>query len=94
MGMLITHVDDLCWAVKPGYEMYMDQILKAFIVNKDKIKIGSFRFCGKEIEQFADFSIKVTCKHSTEIINPIRYTREGRKLTDLVTESETEQMRS
>eukprot|EP00973_Karenia_brevis_P073060 10146291-Karenia_brevis.AAC.1 len=58
MGMLITHVDYLCWAVKPGYEIYMDQILEALIVNKDKIKIGSFRFCGKEIEQFADFSIK------------------------------------
>eukprot|EP00973_Karenia_brevis_P038505 5311992-Karenia_brevis.AAC.1 len=72
----------------------MDQILKAFIVNKDKIKIGTFRFCGKEIEQFADFSIRVTCKHSTEVINPIRYQNEGRKLSELATKSESEQMRS
>eukprot|EP00973_Karenia_brevis_P069597 9677670-Karenia_brevis.AAC.1 len=72
----------------------MDQILKEFIVNRDKIKIGSFRLCGKEIEQFADFSIKVSCKHATETINPIRYNLNGRKLTDLATQSEIDQMRS
>eukprot|EP00973_Karenia_brevis_P010032 1357352-Karenia_brevis.AAC.1 len=45
----------------------MDKILKEFIVNHDKVKRGQFRFCGKEIEQFADLSIKVSCKHATEI---------------------------
>eukprot|EP00973_Karenia_brevis_P042835 5930047-Karenia_brevis.AAC.1 len=92
--MLITHVDDLCWAVKPGYEVYMDKIMKEFIANRDKVKIGQCRFCGKEIEQFADFSIRVTCKHATETINPIRYDFNGRKLTELATESEIGQMRS
>eukprot|EP00973_Karenia_brevis_P012588 1707640-Karenia_brevis.AAC.1 len=45
----------------------MDKILKEFIVNRDKIKIGQFPLCGKEIEQFADFSIRVTLATEAEI---------------------------
>ena len=33
-AMLITHVDDLCWAVKPGYEGCMTKILEKFVVEK------------------------------------------------------------
>ena len=29
-AMLITHVDDPCWAIKPGHEEHMTQILKEF----------------------------------------------------------------
>ena len=43
-AMLITHVDDLCWAIKPGYEQHMESILKEFVVNKDKVLSGKFRF--------------------------------------------------
>ena len=44
-AMLITHVDDLCWATKPGYEQQMDAILEKFVTHKrESLK---FRFCGK-----------------------------------------------
>ena len=33
-AMLITHVDDLCWAIKPGYEQHIESILKEFVVNR------------------------------------------------------------
>ena len=50
-AMLITHVDDLCWAIMPGYEQHIDKILEEFVVNDAKIQEGEFRFCGKEIKQ-------------------------------------------
>ena len=37
-AILLTHVDDLCWAVRPGSEEPIYKILKEFVVNKDKIK--------------------------------------------------------
>ena len=46
-AMLITHVDDLIWATKPGYAMHIRAILKEFEVNEDKMKKNEFRFCGK-----------------------------------------------
>ena len=41
-GMLITHVDDLCWAVKPGYEKPIKEILEKFVVKK--VEETKFRF--------------------------------------------------
>ena len=93
-AMLITHVDDLCWAIKPGHEEHMTQILKEFVVNDDKVQEGEFRFCGKEIKQFSDFSIMVSCKHATEAIGPIKFTMNGRTNSSKATESEIGQMRS
>ena len=91
-GLLVTHVDDLCWAVKPGYESNMKKILDTFSVRK--VEEGEFRFCGKEIKQLENFTIVVTCKDTTETINPVRYELNGRKLTDFATEAEQGQMRS
>ena len=93
-ALLITHVDDLCWAAQPEYEQCMDEILKEFVVNDAKIQEGEFRFCGKEIKQMEDFSIEVTCKHATETIGPIKYHQNGRKMAEAATESEIGQMRS
>jgi hypothetical protein len=75
-GILLTHVDDLRKAVKPGYEDRVDKIIKSFVVRK----VGSkFRFCGNEIEQDQEFTIRVTCEDTAETINPIGYTPGGRK---------------
>ena len=35
-AIMITHVDDLCWAVVPEYQHHVDNILKEFVVNSDK----------------------------------------------------------
>ena len=91
-AMLITHVDDLCWAVKPEFEENMDEILETFVVKK--VEQSKFRCCGKEIQQLENFSIKVTSKDSAEQIGPIKFATTGRKMTDLATDNEIAQMRS
>ena len=53
-GLMVTHVDDLCWCMKPEYEQYMDNILREFSVNNEKTSARKFRFCGKEIVQDDD----------------------------------------
>ena len=63
-GILITHVNDLCWTVKPEYEDRVDKILKSFAVRK--VEGGNFRFCGEEIEQDQEFTIRVTCKDTRD----------------------------
>ena len=94
-GMMVTHVDDLCWAIEPEYQHCIDAILTEFVVNDAKIEEDSFRFCGKEVVQDKAYNIIVTCVHSTEQITPIRYdTSRKRKMTDLATDSEIAQMRS
>ena len=37
-ALLVTHVDDLCWACKPEYEHHMNKILEAFVVNEKKVE--------------------------------------------------------
>ena len=91
-AMLITHVDDLCFAVKPDHEKWMLNILEEFVVKK--VEHTKFRFCGKEIEQLSDYSIKVTCKDSTEQIRKIKFGTKNRKMTDLAGDNEIAQMRS
>jgi hypothetical protein len=93
-ALMVTHVDDLCWAIKPGYEEWINNILNEFVVNEKKIETGNFRFCGKEIKQLEDFSIQVTCQDSTEQIGPVRYHPGGRKPDAPATEAEVGQMRS
>jgi hypothetical protein len=68
--------------------------LKAFVVNQDKIKEKNFRFCGKEIEQYDDFSVMITCKDATEGIGPIKYHQAGRQVDAYATEAEVAQLRS
>ena len=51
------------------------------------------RFCGKEVTQLEDFSIKVTAKDNTEKIKPINI-KKGNKLTDSITQEENTSLRS
>ena len=36
LGMMVTHVDDLMWAVFPEEKHHVDAILKDFVVNNEK----------------------------------------------------------
>ena len=91
-SMLITHVDDLCWATKPGYEHAIQKILDAFVVKK--VEETKFRFCGKDVEQLSDMSIKVTCEDAIEAVGTLNYELNKRKPEDKAGEAEIAQMRS
>lgn len=93
-AMLVTHGDDLPWAIEPKYEVHMNKILKAFVVNDDKAKSATFRYYGKTVEQLPDFPIRVTCEPATEGINGINYCSTGGEMDDLATVGEVGQMRS
>ena len=91
-GMLITHVDDLCWAMKPGYEEPIQKILDAFVV--EKVYETKFRFCGKDIDQLDDMSIRVTCEDAIEGVGVLKYDKNKRKPEDSAKEAEIGQMDS
>ena len=57
-------------------------------------KENSFRFCGREYEQFEDCSIKITCRDNTEKTLPITFTQGGRKDNERATPAEVSQLRS
>ena len=52
------------------------------------------RLRGKTVEQLADYPIRVTCKDAVETIESIKYSTDGRDMTDRATEAEVAQMRS
>ena len=91
-AVLLTHVDDMCWAAKEGWEEPITKILETFDVRK--VEQQNFRFCGKEIVQRDNFDIGISCKHATETIGPVRYHSTDRKLTDEASPAEIAQMRS
>jgi hypothetical protein len=90
-GLLGTHVDDMLWAVKPGYEEHAKKLLEAFDVGK--IEDTSFRFCGLEIEQDADGGITATARDNTSKIKPISFP-ENAPTTSPATQGEIDQLRS
>jgi len=90
--MLATHVDDICFACKPGYEHRVKEILDFFDIRKEEDT--EFRFCGREIKQDADGNISVTCKDTSEKITPVNFRVNGRKPTDKGTQGEIAQVRS
>ena len=90
-AILGTHVDDMLWAVTPGYELYVDKLLQAFDVGK--VENTSFRFCGLEVEQDADFSITATARDNTSKIKPVSYPEKA-PTTSAATPGEVEQLRS
>ena len=63
--MLATHVDDMLWATKPGYEDRVQQLLDRYTIKT--VELGTFRFCGREVIEHSDFSVSVKCKDTTEI---------------------------
>ena len=91
-SMLATHVDDILWATKPGYEDRVQQLLDRYTIKT--VESGTFRFCGREVTQHSDFSVSVKCKDTTEKIEPVRYDPKGRKQTDLARDHEIAQLRS
>ena len=72
--MLATHVDDLMYACKAGYEHIVQKILDRFEVRETQT--GNIRFCGREIIQDEQGNIRITCRDTTEKILPINSRRE------------------
>ena len=91
-SMLATHVDDMLWATKSGYEDRVQQLLVRYTTKT--VESGTFRFCGREVIQHSEFSVSVKCKDTTEKIEPVRYDPKGRKQTDLARDHEIVQLRS
>ena len=91
--MMGTHVDDILFACKPGYENFVRKLQEALQVEDSKVSEGNFRFCGREISQEDDGSITVTCKSTAEKIEPISY-RTGVRKTELANDAEKSQLRS
>ena len=46
--MMGTHVDDILFACKPGYENFVKKLQEAFQVEDSKVSEGNFRFCGRK----------------------------------------------
>ena len=89
LGMCGTHVDDSLYGVRGEAVDIMQKVLDGFGVQDTEQT--SFRYCGKEFVQFENFSIKVTCRDTTEKLHPIRYDH-MRKLTALATEQEKSEL--
>ena len=90
--MLATHVDDMLWATKSGYEDRVQQLSDRYTIKT--VESGTFRFCGREVIQHSDFSVSIKCKDTTEKIEPVRYDPKERKQTDLARDHEITQLRS
>ena len=90
---MASHVDDLIYGCKPGLEHIMKRVQKIFQVEYWKVSTGSFRFCGREIIQEEDFTIKATCKDTTEKLEKIKYRTQVKKDSS-VNEGEKAQLRS
>ena len=71
----------------------MQKIQEAFQVEDSNVSEGEFRFCGREIAQGEEGSIKITCKSTAEKIEPISY-RTGVRKTELANDAEKSQLRS
>jgi hypothetical protein len=91
VGMMTSNVDDLLFGVTGPAEKAMMKVLEGF--NVREAQEGQFRFCGKEIVQYDDYSIRVSAKDNTEKIRPIKIP-EKRKLTSECTPTEVTQVRS
>ena len=72
--MLGTIVDDTIYAIRDDHKWIIDAIGSELVFGK--IEERSFRFCGREIVQEEDFSIKVTCKQTTLKIGETNSTTE------------------
>ena len=91
LALVGTHVDDVIWAAMPEAEAVIRRVIEAFKCGEpDEC---NFRYCGKEVTQDSDFNIRVTCKATTDKLEPIR-ARAGRKNEDKLNEEEISQMKS
>ena len=88
-----THVDDLLWANEPEIDWVFDAIRKQVTFGSETE--GSCRWCGREITQLEDFTVKVTCKETTKKISPIPISASRAKQgTSEATPHEREQLES
>ena len=69
MVLLASHVDDILWACDPAAEHVIDDIKKE--LKFGALDEGSFRFCGVEIIQEKDATIKVTCTATSKKLEPV-----------------------
>ena len=91
-AMVATHVNDMLWATKPGYEDRIQQLLDHYTLKT--VESSTLRLCGRSVVQHPDFSISVRCKDTTEKIELVRNDPKGRKQTDLARDHEVAQLRS
>ena len=89
--LLGTHVDDILWANFPEVDHIIAGVLSKFQCGDPEM--NKFRYCGKEVVQYEDFSIVVTCRATTDKLKPIRV-ESGRKASDPLNDSEKTQMKS
>ena len=91
VSVMTSNVDDLLYGSLQGHEKAMKEILDTFSVRE--INDAPFKFCGKEVKQFDDMSIKVTAKENIEKIRPI-VIGDKKRNADKNTENETTCLRS
>ena len=91
LGMLGTHVDDLLWANEPEIDHLVEGLLKEF--NVGTREENSFRFCGNEISQDADGTIRKTCEATARKLKPINISA-GRKPYETANDGEKAQLKS
>ena len=75
----------------PEVDHIINSVLAKFQCGDPEMK--NFRYCGKEVVQYEDFTIIVTCRATTDKLKPIRV-ESGRKAADPLNESEITQMKS
>lgn len=92
VAMLGTHVDDLLWTATKEGETVVRSILDKF--NVRKVEEDDFRLCGKEIVQDKDISITITCRDTSEKLEPVRFMKGKRRMTEKASDAEIGQMRS
>ena len=91
LAILGTHVDDILWATVPEKQHVIDAILEKFKCGTQEKR--NFRYCGKEVRQSDDFSIKVTCSDTTLKMTPIRIAP-TRRNNEAINDSERTQLKS
>ena len=91
--LLASHVDDILWAADPLAEHAIEAIqveLKFGALDE-----GSFRFCGVEVVQSEDFTVRVTCTQTSKKLTKIPISADRSKRADLpATPEEQEGLRS
>ena len=78
--LMASHVDDIIWANSPEAEGALTEIKKELIFGKEDAK--KFRFCGTEIEQQDDFTIRITCEQTSKKLETIPLSKERKQEVD------------
>ena len=93
MVLVATHVDDVLWACDPEADHVMQAVLTELAFGT--LEDGSFRFCGVEIAQSDDHTIRVTCEQTSRKLEKIAVTdKRSKELNERATPEEQEMLRS